>query len=145
MARRTRSCGTHDSELGGMRREKVPSATRVDRGSWSIVHVMLAIPVVLLSVVFILHLQWYSAVKSVGTTPAAAQSDGQSPIAHPRRDVTRFLNPEEHVSRDPRTTQLSWNITKAVIAPDGVRKGVYLINSMTPRPVHHVLPKLNVD
>ena len=116
-----------------------------DRESWSIVHVMLAIPIVFLSVVFILHLQWNSAVKTVETTSAAAQPDGQSPIAHSRRDVTRFLNPKEHVSRDPKTMQLSWNITKAVIAPDGVRKEVYLINSMTPRSVYRALQKLNVS
>jgi hypothetical protein len=49
----------------------------------------------------------------------------------PHRDLKLLLHPEDHVSRDPVNIHFSWNITKAIIAPNGVRKDVFLINSKT--------------
>lgn len=48
-----------------------------------------------------------------------------------KRDFGIFLHPEDHVLREPNVLRLSWNITKAIIAPDGVEKNVFLINGTT--------------
>lgn len=45
------------------------------------------------------------------------------------RDLKILLHPEDHVSRGPGVTRYLWNITKGNIAPDGVHKDVFLINS----------------
>ncbi|KAN0090500.1 multicopper oxidase [Hyaloscypha variabilis] len=52
----------------------------------------------------------------------------------PERDLKVLLHPEDHVSRDPSTRQISWNITKAIITPNGVQKNVFLINGQYPGP-----------
>lgn len=41
---------------------------------------------------------------------------------------TFTLHPEEHIFREAQTIRLTWNVTKAARAPDGVVKAIYLIN-----------------
>jgi hypothetical protein len=45
------------------------------------------------------------------------------------RNVDFLLHPEKHDSRKQDVLRFSWNISKATIAPDGVDKEVFLINS----------------
>lgn len=44
------------------------------------------------------------------------------------------LHPEDHVSRPPKTITHHWNITSGIRSPDGVKKGVYLVNNLFPGP-----------
>ncbi|KJZ74708.1 hypothetical protein HIM_05825 [Hirsutella minnesotensis 3608] len=50
-------------------------------------------------------------------------------------DDSFVLHPEDHVYRKAKTIHLKWNVTKAVLAPDGVSKSVYLINGQFPGPL----------
>ncbi|EME87500.1 uncharacterized protein MYCFIDRAFT_184514 [Pseudocercospora fijiensis CIRAD86] len=64
---------------------------------------------------------------------------GHGPVAHPTHtprpnDATINLHPEEHILREARTIELEWNITRAIIRPDGVAKEVYLVNGAFPGP-----------
>ncbi|CAK7223437.1 hypothetical protein SBRCBS47491_005205 [Sporothrix bragantina] len=45
-----------------------------------------------------------------------------------------YLHPKDHIHREPQTIHLSWNITKARMAPDGVYREVILINGAFPGP-----------
>jgi hypothetical protein len=45
-------------------------------------------------------------------------------------DLEIALHPEDHVSREPKTLNLTWNITRGSRSPDGVKKLVYLINGI---------------
>jgi hypothetical protein len=45
-----------------------------------------------------------------------------------KRDFGIFLHPEDHLSREPDVLHFSWKITKAIVAPDGVEKKVFLID-----------------
>ncbi|KND87131.1 L-ascorbate oxidase [Tolypocladium ophioglossoides CBS 100239] len=45
------------------------------------------------------------------------------------------LHPQEHIFREAQTIHLTWNVTKARRAPDGVVKAVYLINGKFPGPI----------
>ncbi|POR31109.1 L-ascorbate oxidase [Tolypocladium paradoxum] len=58
--------------------------------------------------------------------PSNAGTDGQD---------TFTLHPQEHIFREPHAIHLTWNVTKAERAPDGVVKAVYLINGQFPGPV----------
>ncbi|PNY26831.1 L-ascorbate oxidase [Tolypocladium capitatum] len=58
--------------------------------------------------------------------PSNPGTDGQG---------TFTLHPEEHIFREARTIHLTWNVTKAERAPDGVVKAVYLIDGQFPGPV----------
>jgi hypothetical protein len=96
------------------------------RPSWSrFVVVVLLVPT---SIFFILYLQWQSAFH----TSEAAVEDAIPPLeaVEPARDLKILLHPEHHVSRRPAVRHFSWNVTKSTIAPDGVEKTVFLINSM---------------
>lgn len=93
---------------------------------------------VLSSVLSFTYLQWQYT--SEVPRPIIAESPshlgpakpGDQPVQEgPKRDLKLLLHLDEHVSRAPGTRQFSWNITKAQIAPDGVEKDVFLINSMT--------------
>lgn len=75
---------------------------------------------------FILIQLWQAEFYALGPTLAQHPHPAQEP-GH-ERDVKWFLHPEDHVSRDPVIRRLSWNITKATMAPNGVKKDVYLIN-----------------
>lgn len=80
-----------------------------------------------LAIFCILYLRWNYAFKAPGTK----SSEPPSPIVGegPKRDLKWLLHPEDHISRDPGIRRYSWNITKATIAPNGVEKEVFLINS----------------
>lgn len=87
---------------------------------------------VLASVFFILYLQWQPATFPA---PEAAVEDTTRPpleVLEPVRDLKILLHPEQHVSRRPAVRRFYWNITKSIIAPDGVEKSVFLINGMLP-------------
>jgi hypothetical protein len=94
-----------------------------------------------LTIFFILYLQWHSAFKA----PKAEVAEHPNPVKAlgPERDLKFLLHPQDHVSRDPGIRHFSWNITKGIIAPNGVQKDVFLINS-----THITLPshsKSNTD
>jgi hypothetical protein len=80
-----------------------------------------------LTILFILYLQWHSAFEA----PRAEMAEPFDPVMAlgPERDLKFLLHPQDHVSRDPGIRHFSWNITKGMIAPDGVQKDVFLINS----------------
>lgn len=48
-----------------------------------------------------------------------------------RNGLRTILSPEHHIHREASTIRLRWNITIADLAPDGVRRQVYLINGMS--------------
>lgn len=50
------------------------------------------------------------------------------------RDFTITLNPNEHNDREAHTRTFSWNITSALLRPDGVNREVILINDYFPGP-----------
>lgn len=50
------------------------------------------------------------------------------------RDFTNTLHPEEHNNRDAQSRNFSWNITSALLRPDGVSRKVILINDEFPGP-----------
>lgn len=87
---------------------------------------LLFIPLIIL---FVLYTQWLS----LGQIPEAKLAGHLVPITtpDPGRDLKLLLHPGDHVSRDPVIRHFSWNITKARIAPNGVQKDVFLINSET--------------
>ncbi|CAK7217218.1 hypothetical protein SCUCBS95973_003071 [Sporothrix curviconia] len=57
-----------------------------------------------------------------------------SPQGAPPDDPIIYLRPEDHIHREQQTIHLSWNITKARMAPDGVFRDVILINGAFPGP-----------
>lgn len=59
--------------------------------------------------------------------PAAISESSDS-----KGDIKFVLHPEDHVSRDAKVIHLSWNITKAPLAPDGVQRDVIFINGKSP-------------
>lgn len=50
------------------------------------------------------------------------------------RDFTITLNPDKHHNREAHTRTFSWNITSALLRPDGVSREVILINDDFPGP-----------
>lgn len=62
---------------------------------------------------------------AVGPPPAA-------PLSTTRLNIE--LHPEEHTTREPATSEFTWQITSALRSPDGVEKLVYLINGQFPGP-----------
>lgn len=98
---------------------------------WSITHLLISLTSLLitLTIFFILGRQWHAEFEAPG--PAAPTLSGhldstQEP-GH-ERNLKWLLHPEDHVSRAPGIRHFSWNITKATIAPNGVKKDVFLIN-----------------
>ena len=91
------------------------------RRIWAIT--LLLIP---LTIFLVLYRQWYA--KSNGPGPNLSEH-----LDHAQHgsDLKWLLHPEDHVSRDPGVRHFSWNITKATIAPNGVRKIVFRINGTT--------------
>lgn len=53
--------------------------------------------------------------------------------SHTVSNLGIILRPEDHIYRQPKTIQYSWNITTGIRAPDGVTKQVYLINGTHPQ------------
>lgn len=47
-----------------------------------------------------------------------------------RRDMTVWLNPQEHQSRGNTTIHLDWVVSKGLTSPDGVPKWVYQVNGV---------------
>jgi hypothetical protein len=116
----------HNDELTPVRIHASSATHRSRRARISIqaLAVSLFIPLLIFS---ILYLRWNYEFKAAGTTSTAPSS----PIlaGGPTRDLKSLLHPEAHISRDPGIRRFSWNITKATIAPNGVEKDVFLINS----------------
>jgi len=83
----------------------------------------------ILSIIIVLFfLQWNTAFEILGSNLREHSDPVMVTGPGPERDLKFMLYPEEHVSRDPGIRKLSWNITKATRAPDGVEKDVFLIN-----------------
>jgi hypothetical protein len=91
------------------------------RRIWAIT--LLLIP---LATFFVLYRQWHAEFNT--PWPKLSENLGH---AEDGRDLKWLLHPEDHVSRDPGARNFSWNITKATIAPNGVKKLVFLINGIT--------------
>jgi FtsP/CotA-like multicopper oxidase with cupredoxin domain len=52
-----------------------------------------------------------------------------------------ILHPERHAYREPRNITLNWVISEGILAPDGVKKRVYLVNGMFPGPTIEARPQ----
>ncbi|EFY86003.1 Multicopper oxidase family protein [Metarhizium acridum CQMa 102] len=59
--------------------------------------------------------------------PALAPSSPVQQLAIP-------LHPERHIWRSAKTLEFQWNVTLGTMAPDGVKKQVYLVNGAFPGP-----------
>lgn len=79
----------------------------------------------LVSTAFILFLLWHSALLQSTVTVGRNMTSSR-----PSRDLKLLLHPDEHVSREPGLRRYSWNITKSLIEPDGVKREVLLINGV---------------
>jgi hypothetical protein len=116
----------HDDELPIQRWKEDIAARNFNRRHRTLALTLLLIP---LTIFFVLDQQWHGefdvAVPKLSEHPDPAQELG------PERDLKWLLHPEDHVSRDPGTRLFLWNITKATIAPNGVKKDVFLINGST--------------
>jgi Multicopper oxidase len=123
----TRSLLSHDDDLGALRWKQDIAARHLKNGRKRISAFAVTLLFLPLTIFFILYLQWRSAFG----IPAGKLNEYTGPIAvaGPGRDLKLLLHPEDHVSRDPSGRHFSWNITKATVAPNGVRKEVFLINS----------------
>ncbi|KAG0647113.1 Cell surface ferroxidase fetC [Hyphodiscus hymeniophilus] len=87
----------------------------------------------IISISFIvLYSQWHSQSQA----SASKMLQYADPVQEPRVEgnLKSLLHPEDHVSREPAVRGLQWNITKARMAPNGVRKDVFLINGQFPGP-----------
>ncbi|PHH92493.1 hypothetical protein CDD83_7130 [Cordyceps sp. RAO-2017] len=85
-------------------------------------------------------LLYFTYYFSFGLARTAVVSKGRRPSSGSHGDGARntdpfILHPERHIFREPRSIHLTWNVTKADRAPDGVVKAVYLINDQFPGPV----------
>ena len=83
----------------------------------------------LLIIFFVLDRRWYAVLDATGPDLPEHLDVAQQPGNE--RDLKWLLHPEDHVSRDPCVRHLSWNITKAMISPNGVKKEVFLINGIS--------------
>lgn len=74
--------------------------------------------------------------------PSLGGGSSDTPKAHlTEKDPVIVLHPEDHIHRGAQKINLSWNITKGRIAPDGVFRDVILINGRSPRLlILYVLP-----
>ncbi|KXT08711.1 hypothetical protein AC579_1573 [Pseudocercospora musae] len=85
---------------------------------------------------------WSQDELDAGIEPSVKLDLGHGPVVHSSPDDDDYddddasvnLHPEQHGSREPRTMELEWNVTKAVIRPDGVAKEVFLVNGAFPGP-----------
>jgi hypothetical protein len=80
---------------------------------------------------FSFFLPWNTAFEVLGSNPGEHSDRVMVTRPGPERNLEVILHPEEHVSRDSGLRKFSWIITKAVIAPDGVQKNVFLINGIS--------------
>lgn len=88
--------------------------------------VLIAVPLMLALVFFVVD----SKAQYMLPVPEKADLLDSAIDAGSRRNIDLLLHPEKHVSRTQDVLHFSWNISKATIAPDGVEKEVFLINSM---------------
>jgi FtsP/CotA-like multicopper oxidase with cupredoxin domain len=117
----------HDSELASERwKEDTPTYYFFQRSRRRILTFLITFLSILLTLLVIFYLKWHVALEIPGSE---MNGHFESTIAPgPERDLKVLLHPEDHVSRDPSTRHFSWNITKAIITPNGVQKNVFLIN-----------------
>ena len=129
----SRSLLGHDDELQIQRwKEDIPARNfNRRRRIWAITLLLISLAILLipLTIFFVLDRQWHVEFDALGPTPSKHPDSAQEP-GH-ERDLKWLLHPEDHVSRGPGIRHFSWNITKATIAPNGVKKDVFLINGTT--------------
>ncbi|KAF7185080.1 Laccase-2 [Pseudocercospora fuligena] len=82
---------------------------------------------------------WSQDELDAGVAPSVKLDFGHGPVAHPDpgsrpNDASINLQPGEHIYREAKTIELEWNVTKAVVRPDGVAKEVFLVNGAFPGP-----------
>lgn len=123
----SRSLPCHHNKLE-IKRWKQETATdhykqRTGNCTRAFVVTLLSIP---LTIFFIWYLQWLLDFEAPGSIPIEPPSLDSA--AGPARDLKFVLHPEDHLSREPGIRHFSWNITKAIIAPNGVQKETFLIN-----------------
>jgi hypothetical protein len=134
----------HDNDLASQRWEQEQeAAARVYKHMRGIcVRAFLLTLVLLLFISFAFFLRRHSAASTfeAPVTQPTESTDLVEAIS-PAHDLKILLHPEDHVSRDPSIRYFLWNITKATIAPNGVRRDVFLIDSTpntysVPFPIH---------
>lgn len=113
----------HDNELASLRWKQDKPQNRKRIYILIFVTTLLSIP---LSVFLVLYLPWNAALASIPGLTRPSDVETAGPTLD--RDLKFLLHPEDHVSRDAETRRYSWNITKAIRAPNGVKKEVFLIN-----------------
>jgi hypothetical protein len=115
----------HDDELPSLRWQQDNPRNR----SWIYTLIFIATLLsILLTIFFVLYLPLNAAFGTSiqnSTEPPAIETALPASL---NRDLKFLLHPEDHVSRDPEIRRYVWNITKAIRAPDGVEKEVFLIN-----------------
>jgi hypothetical protein len=98
------------------------------RRAWAIgLLLILGTSLISLVLYFALNRQWNGLAELV---PKLADHLDLSQGLETERSLRWFLHPESHVSRDPGVRHFLWNITKATIAPNGVKKDVFLVNGI---------------
>lgn len=117
----------HDDELGALHWKQDIGADHCKKARKRALAFMVTLLFILLTIFFILYLQWHSAFEAPGSK--LAESPNLVTVPGPKRDLKFLLHPEDHVSRDSSVRHFSWIITKATIAPNGAKKEVFLINS----------------
>ncbi|EFX02163.1 iron transport multicopper oxidase fet3 [Grosmannia clavigera kw1407] len=123
---------TEDVSYNGWQEEELqdgePLVHKRARWRWSLYVPVLTILAALAVTSTLFVLITYSPVVlrvPEATSSAPATSD---------RAIKLVLHPEDHVSREAKATRLSWNITMARLAPDGVQRDVILVNGQFPGP-----------
>lgn len=106
----------------GLAPRKLNSTRRAWAGGLLLILVTAVISLVFF---FTLNRQWHAHAE---LEPKPAGHLDSSQELETDRSLRWLLHPEDHVSRDPGVRHFSWNITKETIAPNGVKKDVFLIN-----------------
>jgi hypothetical protein len=119
----------HRSDLAAARWRYEGAARHHTHKGWRCTLALAVTLLFTLSALFTVFLRWNSALKTAETTKTDPLN--LAAVREPERDLGFLLHPEDHVSREPGVRRFVWNITKATIAPDGVQKEVFLINSLS--------------
>lgn len=142
----SRSLLGHDDELPIQRWKEDIALRNFNRRRriWAISLLLMSLAILLipLTIFFVLDRPWHAEFDAPGRKPSEHPDSAQEP-GH-ERDLKWLLHPEVHVSRDPATRHFSWNISKVIIAPNGVKKDVFLINGIT-TPSHPVIRKCSQE
>jgi hypothetical protein len=122
----SRSLISHDGELPICPWKEEVAARNSNRRHWMRAITLLLTPLVIF---FVWDLQRRIEFDIPGPKLSGYPYPGQEPGY--LRDLKWLLHPEDHTSRDLGIRHFLWNITKASMAPNGVKKEIFLINGTT--------------